>query len=842
MEIAARARRPAGNRSFTIATLTRRPAAVLAIAAVLTAVLALGFVTYKPLGLQGLQTDASVDLLADPGSPAFADQVLFANSFGADPLVIEVEAQPGKDLLTGDHFIGLAALEGDIAGRPGVKKVYGPGTVVNELALEVTKRGLETCAVEAQTAQAQAVKDAAAQGKSQTDQAKAGQAAFDTAARACAQRLAAQYPTLGLPALNNPAFIGEVLLEPGGATTRPYWTWALPDPRHALITVRLDRHATLSQVRAVLARVDKARHKPAAARAATPSAPPGAPTPTTSSAAGLSTSGDLSDLKLTASGSPVLAASLADAVQVALLRLLPVTLLVMLAVSFLVLRVPLRLLVVPLAALAAFWTAGAAGLLRLPFTPATLAVLPIVLGLSTDYTLQALNRLADEEGGPVGRVTRTAAAILPPTAIAALATIVGVLAFALSPIPLVRQFALFLAIGVVMAYLAGVLVGIPLFALVLSSELRRFLARPTPKPSWPLLARLGRAPLPLVLPLLLAGALGWAALPAVQVETDPIKLMPAGSAAVADADYVRRSVGLAGELDLVLLGPAVASPEAIAWLDNATGQAVKADGSAIKPETSLASFLKAFNQGNLPDRNLTEQILQRLPPYFTGAVLDTKTGASRSVFALTRFTSVQEDGRLVAGLRGVDKPPPGYRAYPAGLSVVASDSLAQLRADELRLNLLALGLVLLVVGIAYRRPLTAVLAVVPAFAAAGWATGTLYLSHQPASPITILLAGVVVAFATEFSVLWLARYAAELKAGATAAAAAALASTRVGPAIVASALALGLGFGVLAVSDVPMVRDFGLWSAADLFLATAAVLVLLPPLARRFLRPAVTTT
>src|SRR5207302_14483 len=130
------------TRGIPIATLARRPAAVLAIAAVLTAVLALGFVTYKPLGLQGLQTDASVDLLADPGSPAFADQVLFANSFGADPLVIEVEAQPGKDLLTGDHFIGLAALEGDIAGRPGVKKVYGPGTVGNELALEGTKRGL----------------------------------------------------------------------------------------------------------------------------------------------------------------------------------------------------------------------------------------------------------------------------------------------------------------------------------------------------------------------------------------------------------------------------------------------------------------------------------------------------------------------------------------------------------------------------------------------------------------------------------------------------------------------------------------------------------------------------
>jgi predicted RND superfamily exporter protein len=32
---------------------------------------------------------------------------------------------------------------------------------------------------------------------------------------------------------------------------------------------------------------------------------------------------------------------------------------------------------------------------------------------------------------------------------------------------------------------------------------------------------------------------------------------------------------------------------------------------------------------------------------------------------------------------------------------------------------------------------------------------------------------------------------------------------------------------------VPLVRDFGVWSGMDILLATAAVLVLLPPLARR---------
>jgi len=104
------------------------------------------------------------------------------------------------------------------------------------------------------------------------------------------------------------------------------------------------------------------------------------------------------------------------------------------------------------------------------------------------------------------------------------------------------------------------------------------------------------------------------------------------------------------------------------------------------------------------------------------------------------------------------------------------------------------------------------------------------------SPITILLAGVVVAFATEFSVLWLARYRSERLAGVATDAAAFTASERVGPAIVASALALAVGFLILALSPVPMVRGFGIVCGLDMALATASVLVLLPPMARAWLR------
>ncbi len=191
----------------------------------------------------------------------------------------------------------------------------------------------------------------------------------------------------------------------------------------------------------------------------------------------------------------------------------------------------------------------------------------------------------------------------------------------------------------------------------------------------------------------------------------------------------------------------------------------------------------------------------------------------------------------MAGVNRVPPPPTGYRAFSAGLSVIASDALAALRQDLLRLNLLALGFVLAVLLVGFRRLRPALVAVLPTAVAAGWATGLLVLLHLASSPITVLLAGVVVAFATEFSVLWLRRYESARKAGSAAAEASLEASLRVGPAIVASALALVVGFAVLAVSPVPMVRDFGLWSGADLLLATVAVLVLLPPLARRIMVP-----
>jgi predicted RND superfamily exporter protein len=423
--------------------------------------------------------------------------------------------------------------------------------------------------------------------------------------------------------------------------------------------------------------------------------------------------------------------------------------------------------------------------------------------------------------------------------LAAAATAAGMLAFVVSGIPLVRQFGLFMALGVAMAYLANYLVGFPALQLVGGRFAQILKGGGIRAAAGRRIASIGALAPAAAIAIVIVGLWGWVALPAVKIETDPAQLVPAGDAALADAEQVRREVGLAGEIDLVLQGRDPASPEAVAWLDQVTHQAATQSGGDLKPLESLPGFLAGFNQGTLPDASRTKLILDRIPGYFSGAVYDPRSGLALSIFGLTHVTSVERDRALVAQMRtAAGAAPSGSRAFPAGLAVVADQALNELHGDQLRLTLLAIGLILLVLLIGYRRLRPAILAVLPTVVAAGAATGLLYLVgalfNQSSSPITILLGGVVVAFATEFSVLWLARYRSERRQGIDAVEAAHLASSRVGPAIAASALALTAGFAVLALSPVPTVRDFGIWSAFDLLLATAAVLVLLPPLARRW--------
>jgi predicted RND superfamily exporter protein len=187
---------------------------------------------------------------------------------------------------------------------------------------------------------------------------------------------------------------------------------------------------------------------------------------------------------------------------------------------------------------------------------------------------------------------------------------------------------------------------------------------------------------------------------------------------------------------------------------------------------------------------------------------------------------------------------PPLKVAPTGLNALAASAYRTLSGRVLWFNLVPLVLVGLVLLLVYRGLRRALLPLLPSALAAGWSPlVVLLLGRIPGdsggllgtfNPLTVVLGALVIALGTEFGVVLLQRFYEERTAGADPDLAAATALRGVGRAIAVSALTLGAGFAVLAVSGLfpgglPLIADFGLAVVIDLALAVGAVfLVMLP--------------
>ena len=128
----------------------------------------------------------------------------------------------------------------------------------------------------------------------------------------------------------------------------------------------------------------------------------------------------------------------------------------------------------------------------------------------------------------------------------------------------------------------------------------------------------------------------------------------------------------------------------------------------------------------------------------------------------------------------------------------------------------------------YRSVRRALVPLVPIALATGWSALVLAAMDIPLNPMSATLGALVIAVATEFSVILSARYQEEREAGTSVGEALRLTYARTGTAVLASGVTSIAGFGVLAASDITMLRDFGLVTVVDLAVALAGVMLVLP--------------
>ncbi len=869
--------------SALVARATRRPLLTLS----LFGVLAIGCA----IAALGLRPTAATDTLVGRSSSAYEATQSFYRQFGEEPVEVLVKGDLRKLVLSSD-IDRLLGLEGCLSGRVpaaalaqeggtsgpcaqlarshAVKVVFGPGTFINEAAIQIDN-ALAARRIQAETQAAQArsgVRRAAlAKGLGvQQAEALAGQASKATMSGFAAEisALAIRYGLSAPPNLDAHSFVSALVFDstkPSG-TPKQRFAYLFPGREAALISVRLQPGLSESQRSHA---IDLIRQAVA-----------------------------MGQWRLAngetyfVTGEPAIVSDLAGSISHSIELLLIAVLIVMAVCLSLVFRSRPRLLPLGVALLAAALTFGALSVSGASLTIAYVAVLPVLIGLAVDYAIQFQSQISEVlEPGPerpsradVARAACAAAAKgAPAIATAALASVAGMLVLLLSPVPMVRGFGLLLVLGIALAFvcalgagsaamvLATAGIGAPTALAPRLSARSRARSRGIPgatraaaalADAWqgareiirdnPLtrlvanvaLDRAVRQPGRVLAIGLALAALGWALDTQIPVQTDIAKLAPSGLPSLRSLDALERASGVGGEIDLMISSSKLTSPSTIEWMGSYEQSILRRFGYSSTRGCGHADLCPAFSLPDLfqtatsPGTKLTQAqvdgLLSAIPPYFSQGVISSDRHVATIAFGI-RLMGLGSQQQLIEQMRAALHPPAGVHAQLVGLSVLAAQSATQLtspwrRILTLILTLAVVGLVLLVL---FRgEPRRALVPLVPLVLATGWSSLLVFAVGVPLNPMSVTLGTLVIAVSTEFSVLLSERHRREMLAGQGVSEALRAAYRHTGAAVAASGVTAIAGFGVLALSDIAMLRDFGIVTLIDLSVSLLGVLVALP--------------
>jgi hypothetical protein len=719
-------------------------------------------------GLLRSMVQTGLDSFLPSGDPALAELNTVSQAFGGDPVVVLLESQQPRELLGEKAVPALVGLEGELAHLPDVAAVYGPGTVLNQLTgrtqdllAELLGRRDGDAAAAYQAAKAGGASEAAAV------------AARENSLALFNQRYGAlllQGMPSGLPTLRNPAFVNRLVFG-DGTGPKSQWRFVVPSVTSVAILVRPREGADAMAISRLVEGV-----RDAVGRAKLPAN------------------------KVTVSGVPTVVSALSAQVAHEGPLLGGVALL---AVGGCFLLVPWtrrsrRLLPLATTVSAIAITCSIFGWLGRPLSIGVVAFLSVVLGIGCYYPTYFAVRAR----------TRTVLTVACATA-SAFATLM------LSPLPLVRDLGLTLSIGVLLSALLGVLarrliieagdLDGPSGASGAEATDTSDLADTTNPTLREMAARRGPV-LAFVAAVMIAGV-GWTMLPTLHLQSD-VQSFAKGLPALEDAEHVEDLIGSSGEVDIALTGENVLSPEAVEWMDQAETLVITNHGDQMRRVISLPMLLSFL--GDQPTSGQVEAAMRLLPPYLTEAAVDQTRRIGILSFGV-KLDDLAGTQLLRDDLRRILPPAPdGYQATVTGLPIVAVRGQELVSHDRLRSNLLGVFAASFVLALGLGRRSDALRAMVSALLATGGGLFVLWLTGTPLSPITVALGSLTAAVGCEFTVLL-------TEAGRRR-------NPALRRAVLLVTLASALGYAVLVVSSIAVVREFGV------LLAGAVVLALLSSL------------
>ncbi len=562
---------------------------------------------------------------------------------------------------------------------------------------------------------------------------------------------------------------------------------------------------------------------------------------------------------LTVTGSPVYLAEINNYLKGGMATLGLAALAVMAVVLLLIFKVRWRLLPLLAVIVGVAWSFSILGLIGIDLSLVTISGLPILIGIGIDFAIQIHNRVEEEvvldhDEHPM---SETIANVAPPLIAATLTGVLAFLALRISKVPMIRDFGVLLAVGVVVLVIVGIVV--PAAAL----GIREWKKPTTDRPASfveKLVVKLGGLPTSFGPALIVVAAAlfigGVFAEGGTKIESDPVKWIDQGSQTVADVKKLEADTGFGTTLGILVQAnnvydqdvidlihdftvDAETRPEVVSSssLVNTMAKIIEIDGAtAIAPTSDDVMAAATAAQSVVPDiarvlvneDGTAAQVNLRLAP----ASLDERAVLVADLEAdlAERIDTLQLDADSIL-LTDLAEGQTAVRATPAGLATVGIGLLENLSANRANLTYLALMLAGLFLVVRLRSASRALLALVPVLLAVGVSSLVVGLAGFELSPLTTVSGPLVIASCAEFSVLILGRYLEERQRGLDPRAATDTAASRTGRAFFTSAVTTIGGFAVLIGSALPLLRDFGIIVTLNVAIALLAALVVMPPLA-----------
>jgi hypothetical protein len=504
-------------------------------------------------------------------------------------------------------------------------------------------------------------------------------------------------------------------------------------------------------------------------------------------------------------------------------------------------------------------TFGFMGLSGTPISMVVIGAFPVLIGIGIDYAIQIHSRLDEEirksslNEAIITTITKTGPAVL----IAMLATSMGFIAMILGPIPMVGDFGITCTVGVILCYLAALII-VPVFAVIIKYHPRKPKEKSADNatceigpmgcdtaPVRPggvhssytekyaaflgkLAYTIAKNPVPIILVVFLVAAIGFQLDNEVPISADEKTFVPSDMPALLDMNKVTRTMGATSTIPVVVTGENVLNPLTLAWIQD-FGQYEVTRNDKITGVTSIATLLSWYNSGILPTTNSDiQQVLSRIPAetrnrYVNGnteAVLEFSTVDMEMSQARSQIRVIQKDVQWFT-------PPVGVTVRITGSLEMFSSLMEDISNSKTLMTVLGFVFILGFLLLVYRN-IHAVAPLIPIVALVGWNGAIMYLLGLDYTPLTAVLGSMTIGVASEYTILIMERVDEELARGLDLYSAIQTSVQKIGTAITVSGMTTVFGFAALILSEFNIISNFGITTVITVGFSLAGAILIMP--------------